>query len=721
MVASIISCNNKKEEILTKNYPSQLLSKSNIIAPTADTSTYLMEKHGDIRNDLYYWMKLSDAQKNAEIKDDQTKKVIAYLDAENKYREEMMSHLKPTQDSLFEEIKGRIKQTDESVPYKDRGYWYITRFEEGKEYAIRSRKKETLDAKEEILLDENDLAKPHKYFATSGFTISPDNNMMAYGEDVVSRRQYTIRFKDLRTGQYLADEIKNTSGNVIWANDNKTIFYSVNDASLRVYKIFKHTLGTPVTKDVEVFHEKDETFGCYVTRTRSDKYIVIGSYSTLSNEYSYLSADDPNGKFTLFQPRERDLEHSIDHYDGKWYIRTNKDGAKNFKLMTCEEVKTSKDTWKDHRAHDPKVLFEGFELFKNHLVLSERVDGITKIKVQPWGKEGKFINFGEDSYVAYISANPDPNTETLRLAYTSLTTPSTVYDCDMNSLKLEIKKEQEVLGGFNKNDYTSERILVPAKDGTKIPVSIVYKKGFKKDGSQPLLLYGYGSYGASMDPSFSAARLTLLNRGFTYAIAHIRGGEEMGRQWYEDGKLLKKKNTFTDFIDCGQYLVDNKYTSKDKHFAMGGSAGGLLIGAVVNMRPDLWKGVICAVPFVDVVTTMLDESIPLTTGEYDEWGNPNDKTYYEYMKSYSPYDNIEKKDYPAMLVTTGFHDSQVQYWEPAKYVAKLRAQKTDKNPLLMYCNMSVGHGGASGRFERFKEVAMEYAFILDLAGQIPNE
>lgn len=661
--------------------------------------------HGDTRIDEFYW-----------LKERENPDVIAYLNSENAYREQVTSHTKAFQGKLFEEIKGRIKQDDESVPYKDNGYFYLTRFETGKEYAIHSRKKGSLDAKEEVMLDVNELAKPYKYYAVGGRAVSSNNKILAYGEDTLSRRIYTIRFKDLETGKMLKDVIPNTSGGAVWANDNQTIFYSVKDASLRPYKIFKHKLGTPATKDVEVFHESDETFASAVYKTKSKKYIVIASFQTLTTEYRVLDANQPNGSFRIIQPRTRGLEYFMDHYGDKFYFRTNLD-AKNFRLMSTPETATTKENWTEVIAHRDDVLLEGMEIFKDHLVLSERIKGITQLRVRPWNDSAEhYIQFGEDAYMAYVDVNPDFDTDVLRVGYMSLTTPSTTYDYNMNTKKLTQLKQQVVLGGFDRNDYASERIYIKARDGVQVPVSIVYKKGFKKDGKQPLLLYAYGSYGASMDPTFNSARLSLLNRGFAYAIAHIRGGEELGRAWYEDGKLLKKKNTFTDYIDCADYLVKNKYTSPDKLFAMGGSAGGLLMGAVVNMRPELFKGVIAAVPFVDVITTMLDETIPLTTGEYDEWGNPNDKTYYDYMKSYSPYDNVEAKAYPAMLVTTGLHDSQVQYWEPAKWVARLRTKKTDKNPLLLYTNMDTGHGGASGRFEKYKEVAMEYAFLLDLAG-----
>lgn len=715
----LASCNqqSKNDNPESKDATNFMMSQMDLTPPNPKILPQNLEAHGDVRVDNYYWMKLSDEQKMAAVPDSQTQEVLDYLNAENAYREKVMAGLKPLEESLYKEIVARIKQDDSSVPYFLNGYWYVTKFEEGKEYAIRSRKKGSLDAADELLLDENALAKGHSYYATAGRNISPNNQILAYGEDTLSRRKYNIKFIDLSTGKYLTDVIPNTTGGIVWANDNKTVFYTQKDAALRSYKIFRHELGTSVAKDVEVFHEKDETFSTFVFKSKSKKYIIIGSSTTVSNEYLYVDADKPTSTFTIFQPRVRDLEYSINHINGKWYIRTNKDGAQNFKVMTAEEGATGMSNWKDFGKQDPEILVEGIELFDKYMVVSERVKGITQLKVQAWeGGEPHYVNFGEDAFTAYASVNPEASSETLRIEFTSMTTPSTTYDYNMSTKKLEMKKQEEVLGGFDKNNYQSERVYVKARDGKEIPLSIVYKKGFKKDGSQPVLLYGYGSYGYSTDPSFNSENLSLLDRGFAFAIAHIRGGEDLGRPWYYDGKLLKKKNTFYDFIDCGDFLVNKKYTSKDALFAMGGSAGGLLTGAVVNLRPDLWKGVIVAVPFVDVVTTMLDESIPLTTGEFDEWGNPKQKEYYDYMKSYSPYDNIEKKDYPALFVTTGYHDSQVQYWEPAKYVAKLRAYKTNNNPLLLYCNMEVGHGGASGRFERYKETAMEFAFILDLAG-----
>lgn len=691
-------------------------SQLKITPPIAKKEAFRMEKHGDVRVDNYYWMKLSDEQKNAETPDAQTQDVLDYLNAENDYTQKKMGHLSTLRNDLYEEIVGRIKQTDMSVPYYKNGYHYLTKYTEGKEYPIYSRKKGGLEADEELLLDVNVLADGLDYYAARGLSVSPDNKMLAYGEDKVSRRIYTIKFKDLESGKLLPDIIENTTGSIVWANDNKTIFYTRKDKSLRAYKIFKHILGSPTSEDQEIYHEEDETFSCYVYKTKSQKFIVIGSYATVSNEYRYVDADNPSEDFKLFQKRERDHEHNIYHFDGNWYITTNKDGASNFKVMITPETDTGKENWTDFISHKDDVLISRLAIFKKYLVVNERVDGITKVKVAPWDnlKKGYYIDFGEDSYDAYTSTNLEFDTEKVRLGFSSMTTPFTTYDYDMSAKTLDLKKRQEVLGEFNSDDYVSEYFRVPAADGAMVPVNMVYKKGYKKDGSQPLLLYAYGSYGSSMDPYFSSVRLSLLNRGFAFAIAHIRGGQELGRAWYDNGKLLNKKNTFTDFINVGEHLVKNNYTSSDKLFCMGGSAGGLLIGAVINMQPELWKGAIAAVPFVDVITTMLDETIPLTTGEYDEWGNPNDKTYYDYIKSYSPYDQVQKKAYPHLLVTTGYHDSQVQYWEPAKWVAKLRDYKTDENLLLLHTEMGAGHGGKSGRFQRYRETALEYAFLLDL-------
>ncbi len=718
------NCTSDTTESQTKNSKLVTMSQMQKVKPPVATKVpHEMTIHGDTRVDDYYWMKLSDEQKEAETPDSQTANVLSFLNAENDYTKKMLSHTEKFQKDLFDEIVGRIKKDDASVPYKNNGYYYITRYEEGKEHPIYARKKENLEAKEEIILDENVLAEPFDYYRIGGQSVSLDNKILAYGEDTLSRRIYTLKFKNLETGEMLPDVIENTTGGAVWANDNKTVFYTQKDDALRSYKIFKHKLGTPSSQDQLVFHEKDEIYGCFIYKTKSKKYLVLGSYATLTQEYKYLDANTPDGEFKIFEPRNRDmkLEYGISHYNDKWYIRTNLD-AQNFRLMECPEGKTSRDNWTEVIPHRKDVLLEGMDIFEDYLVLSERKNGITNLRIRPWKGDEHYINFGEDVYSAYTSTNLDFDTEVLRVGYTSLTTPNSVFDYNMKSKDFKLLKEQEIVGGYDKSQYKSERLYATTKDGVKVPISIVYKKGYEKDGKQPLLLYGYGSYGASMDPYFSSVRLSLLDRGFAFAIAHIRGGEEMGRQWYENGKLLNKKNTFTDFIDCGEHLISKNYTSSDNLYAMGGSAGGLLMGAIINMRPDLWKGVVAGVPFVDVVTTMLDETIPLTTGEFDEWGNPKDKEYYDYIKTYSPYDNVAAVDYPAMLVTTGYHDSQVQYWEPAKWVAKLRDVKTGDNPLIMHCNMSAGHGGSAGRFERHKETAMEYAFLLDLAGKIemPN-
>ena len=688
--------------------------------PVAQKIPHEISTHGDTRIDNYYWMRLSDEQKNAEEanRDEQTKQVLGYLNAENAYTNEVMAHTEQFQKDLFSEMKGRIKETDQSVPVKDNGYWYYSRFEAGQNYAYNCRKKDNLETGvEEILIDGPKLAEGKEYWAVGSYDVSENNKYMCYGVDIVSRRIYTVYFKNLETGEMMQDVLEGTSGGASWANDNKTIFYTKKDpTTLRDNQVWRHELGTSQDQDVLVFEEKDEEFSCFVYKTKSKKYMVIGSNQTLSTEYRVLEASNPKGDFKIIQPRERNHEYGIDHYGDKFYIVTNWN-AKNFRLMETSVDATSKENWKEIIAHRDNVLLEGITIFNSYLVVDERSEGLTQLRIIRWDNSKEYyMSFPDPAYAAGVGANPEFNTEILRYSYTSLTTPPSTFDFNMSTEERTLLKQQEVVGNFNSADYTSERLYAKAQDGTLIPISLVYKKGFKKDGSAPTLLYAYGSYGYSIDATFSSTRLSLLDRGFVFAIAHIRGGQEMGRQWYEDGKLLKKINTFTDFIDCGKFLVEQQYASKDKLFAMGGSAGGLLMGAITNMAPDMWRGVISAVPFVDVVTTMLDETIPLTTFEFDEWGNPKDKTYYDYMKSYSPYDNIEKKNYPNILVTTGYWDSQVQYWEPAKYMAKMRELKTDNNMLIMWCNMDAGHGGKSGRFEYLKEIALDYAFMLDLAG-----
>jgi oligopeptidase B len=662
--------------------------------------------HNDTRIDNYYW-----------LNDRENQEVIDYLNAENKYTKAALKSTEKFQEDLFVEMKSRIKETDESVPYEKNGYYYYSRYEEGKEYPIYCRKKETLDNPEEILLDVNVMAEGFEYYQVNGLSVSPDNNLLSFGVDTVSRRMYTLHVKNLLTGEILIDEVPITTGYAAWANDNKTMFYTKKDeVTLRSNKIYKHILGQNFKSDKEIFEEKDETFGTSVWKSKSGKYIMISSYSTMSDEYQFIDANKPNSNFKVIQKRERGLEYSVSHFGDYFYIKTNLD-AKNFRLMKTSVKKTAKENWKEVIAHREDVFLEGIELFKDFLVVEEREQGLSKLRIINWEtKEEHYMNFDEEVYMAYISTNPEFNSNLLRFGYASMTTPNSTYDYNMQTQEKELKKQQVVLGDFNSENYETKRLWATADDGTKIPMSIVYKKGVELDGNNPTLLYAYGSYGATMDPYFSSVRLSLLDRGFVYALAHIRGGQYLGRQWYEDGKLLNKINTFSDFNDCAEYLIESKYTSSEKLFAMGGSAGGLLMGAIVNMQPELYKGVVAQVPFVDVVTTMLDESIPLTTGEFDEWGNPKDKEYYDYMLSYSPYDQVKAQNYPAMLITTGLHDSQVQYWEPAKWVAKLRDMKTDNNVLLLHTNMETGHGGASGRFEALKEYAMEYAFMFQQLG-----
>ncbi|MBD0725985.1 oligopeptidase B [Flavobacterium sp. L1I52] len=674
--------------------------------PVAKIIPTELEKFGDLRIDNYYW-----------LNDRENPEVIDYLNQENEYYQKMTAHTQEFQKELYEEMKARIKEDDESVPYLYNGYYYITRYETGKNYPIYSRKKESLLAPEEILFDCNELAEGQAYFKLGSMSISPDNKLAIFSTDIIGRRIYTIQVKNLETNEILEDKIEKVTGSAVWANDNKTIFYSKQDEqTLRSDSIFKHKLGTPQEADELVYFEKDDTFNVDISKSKSRKYLAIESGSTLTSEFRILNADTPDGKFKIFQKRKRGVEYSLNHYDDSFYILTNKDGADNFKLMKTPENATSAENWVEIIGHREDVLLEDIEIFANYLVLEERTGGLNKIRIRSWdGKEEYYLPFGSETYTAFTSTNVDFETEILRYSYQSLATPSSIIDFNMRTKEKEIKKEQEVLGGtFDKNNYKEERLWAAAKDGTKVPISMVYRKEVEKNGQNPLLLYAYGSYGHSMDAYFSSTRLSLLDRGFIYAIAHIRGGEDLGRHWYEDGKLLHKKNTFTDFIDCSKFLIERNYTSPEHLYAEGGSAGGLLMGVIINEAPELYNGVIAQVPFVDVMTTMLDESIPLTTGEYDEWGNPNVKKYYQYMRSYSPYDNIKKQQYPNMYVSTGLHDSQVQYWEPAKWVAKLRTYKNDATVLYLDTNMDAGHGGASGRFEALKELAKEFSFLLDL-------
>lgn len=704
MTTILASCAPDKSNRVPYEWPS-------LPGPIAMEKPHVRFMHGDTVIDNYYW--LNDYFK----KGPDSSAVIAYLEAENTYTDSMMKTTDAFQARLFDEMKGRIKEQDESVPYFKNGYYYYTRTEEGKQYFKYCRKRGTLEAPEEVLLDVDALAEGHAYYSAGGFNISPDNKLLAYGVDTVSRRQYTIHVKNLETGELLPVAIAGTTGGSVWANDNKTLFYTKNNPStLLTEKIMRHTLGTDSGQDVVVYHEQDHTNYIGVGKAKSGKFIYIQSGGTLSSETRYLRADDPLGTFKVFQPRMKNVLYDVTALEDRFLIVTNHN-AKNFKLMECPLDQTGVEHWKEMIPHREDVLLEDVDEFKDFLVVSERKNGLVQLAIRNL-KDGTqhYLDFGEAAYTAYPSTNPEYDSSTLRYGYTSLTTPSSTYDYHMVTHEKTLLKQQEVVGGYKVEDYKTERLYAVAEDGTKVPISLVYKKGFKQEGEAPLLLYGYGSYGATMDPTFSSSRLSLLDRGFVFAIAHIRGGQEMGRQWYEDGKMRHKKNTFTDFINCGQFLVDQKYTSPDHLYAQGGSAGGLLMGAVANMAPKLWHGIIAQVPFVDVVNTMLDETIPLTTNEYDEWGNPNDKEAYEYMKSYSPYENVKAQDYPNILVTTGLHDSQVQYFEPAKWVAKLRATKTDNNVLLLKTEMDYGHGGASGRFDYLKEVALEYAFLFALEG-----
>ena len=674
--------------------------------PIAKEVAHEMTIHGDTRNDEYYWMR-----------DRDNPEVIDYLNAENAYREKIMKGTENLQDRLYDEIVGRIKKDDSSVPYLLDGYYYYTRFEGDKEYPLYCRKKGSLEAEEEVMLNVNDMAEGHAYYQVAGLSIHPNKQKIAFGEDTVSRRIYTIYTKDLITGEITQVTEGECTGGSTWSADGNYLFYTVKDLeTLRSNTIKRWSAVDNSTKTI--FVEEDETFSCFVYKSRSRQYLMIGSSSTMSDEHRFLAADNPTGEFSIIQPRERGLEYSTSHFGDDFYIRTNADGATNFKLMKAPVEAPSKENWTDVLPHDENVLFSDMELFEDYLVTEERSNGLVRIRIQPWGGEAYYLPFEEETYTAYVGNNPSFNQKHLRYGYTSLTTPGSVIDYDFATGEKTVRKEQEVLGGYDKSKYETKRIWATANDGKKVAMSIVYRKDLiREDGPNPTLLYGYGSYGYTIDPSFSTVRLSLLDRGFVYAIAHIRGSQYMGRQWYEDGKMFNKINTFTDFIACGDALVQQGYATPETLMAMGGSAGGLLMGAVVNMRPDLFRGVIAAVPFVDVVTTMLDESIPLTTGEFDEWGNPKNKDSYEYMLSYSPYDQVKAQDYPALLITTGLHDSQVQYWEPAKWMARLRKMRTNKDEvLLMYCNMETGHGGASGRFEALKETAMEYAFFLDLMG-----
>ena len=686
----------------------------NITPPTPKKMDKELEIHGDTRVDPYYWL---NERENPEV--------ISYLEEENKYSKSILKSTKKFQNDLFDEMKARIKEDDSSVPYFLNDYWYITRYEKGKEYPIYTRKFKTLNSEEEVLLDVNKLAKDYEYYQVSGLSVSPDNKKISFGVDTLSRRIYTINVKDLETGNMLSDQIKGVNSYVTWSSDSNTFFYTGKDKeTLRSDKIFKHNIGEDQTDDKLIYEEKDETFSTYVYPSKSRDYIFIGSESTLTSEYRYLSSNTPNEEFKVIHNRERGLEYRPYHIDNMFYITTNADNSTNFKIVKAPISDTNKSNWEDVIPHSDNILIDDLELFSNFMVIEQRENGLVYIRVKSYsGDQDYLINqnsnldFQNETYSASLGYNPEFNTSNIRLSYNSLTIPSTVLDYNAKTKQEEILKQQQVLGGkFNSNNYVSERLFAIAHDGEKIPISIVRHIDTQLNSDTPLLLYGYGSYGITIDPRFSSVRLSLLDRGFVYAIAHIRGSQYLGRQWYEDGRIFNKKNTFKDFVSASEFLIENNYTSPDHLYAMGGSAGGLLMGAVMNMSPELYNGIISAVPFVDVVTTMLDESIPLTTGEYDEWGNPNIKEFYDYMLSYSPYDNIRNVEYPNTLVTTGLHDSQVQYWEPAKWVAKLRDYHQGDNKIILHTDMDAGHSGSSGRFEALKEIAMEYAFLFMLEG-----
>ena len=676
---------------------------------------------GAERQDEYYWLR-DDKRENADM--------LGYLKAENAYADALLAPLKPVQDRLYDEIVARIKQDDASVPFRERGWWYYSRFEKGKDYPIHARRKDVagIDARsilkaneaadfagEEVLLDVNAMASGKDYYAIGGRTVSQDNRWLVYGDDTNGRRQYTLRVKDLQTGKVLDDAIPGTAGYGVWADDNKTFFYIENDPeTLLSTKVKKHVVGTDPKNDALVYEEQDDTFYMGIGRTRDDKFIVIGLDSTVSNETRYAPAADPT-TFKVLAPRARDVEYDADHHGGRWVIRTNDGGAKNFKIVTAADGSASRRDWKDWIAHDPQVYVEGIELFDGYSAVAERSGGLERVRILKDGGASEYVKADETAYSMGLDVNAEPDTDWLRYSYTSLAMPATTYELNVKTGERRELKRQPV-PGYDPADYVTERVWATARDGVKVPVSIVYRKGFEKNGKAAMLQYGYGSYGASMDPGFSVTTVSLLDRGMVYALAHIRGGQEMGRAWYEDGKLLHKKNTFTDFIDVTDYLVKEGYAAKDRVAALGGSAGGLLMGAIANMAPDRYRVILSQVPFVDVVTTMLDASIPLTTNEYDEWGNPEQKPFYDYMLGYSPYDNLKAQAYPATFVGTGLWDSQVQYWEPAKYVARLRDLNTSSEPVVFRTNMEAGHGGKSGRFRRYREQAEMYSFMLDQLG-----
>ncbi len=677
-------------------------------APIANKIVKKMKIHGDVRIDNYYWL---NERENSEV--------IKYLEDENNFLNKELDHTSNLQETIFDEIVSRIKGKDTSVPYKDNGYWYYVRYEEQKEHPIYCRKKDNLNNEEEVLLNVNELSLGFPYYNVTDFAVSQNNEILAYSIDTVGRRKYEVRFKNLITDEEYSDVINNTDGETEWASDNETVFYiKKDDETLREFQLWKHVLGTSDKDDVLVYEEEDDTYYISVSKSKSDKYILLEISNTLATEYRYIRSDKQNAEFKVIIPRKKNHEYSVETHGNDLYMITNYDGAKNFKIIKTSFDNPNPENWTEVIPHNSDVFIEDFEVFEKYIVVNERQNGQIHLRVIDLkSKEEHYIDCGEEVYEIWISDNNEFETSTIRYGYSSLTTPNSYFDYNMKTKEKVLLKEKFAGKDFSKDNYETKRLYAKAKDGVNVPISIVYKKGIILNGTSPMLIYAYGSYGYSMDASFHSSILSLLNRGFVFGIAHVRGGQELGRQWYEDGKLLKKKNTFTDFITCTEFLQNKGYSSIEKTFAMGGSAGGLLTGVVSNMRPDLYAGIISEVPFVDVVTTMLDETIPLTTGEYDEWGNPNDKKYYDYMLSYSPYDQVKKQEYPAMFVAAGLHDSQVQYWEPAKWVAKLREYNTGNAPIYLYTNMDAGHSGMSGRFKIYKETALIYAFILDILSE----
>ncbi|MDV2992180.1 MAG: Dipeptidyl aminopeptidase BI [Chroococcidiopsis sp. SAG 2025] len=681
------------------------LLKYKLTPPIAAKKPQSLILHNDERVDNYYW-----------LREKENPEVIAYLEAENSYTQAMMQHTEDLQEKLYKEMLARIQETDLSVPYRKDEYYYYSRTEAGKAYPIYCRKKGSLDAAEEILLDQNLLAEGHDFFNIGVLQVSPNHQLLAYSVDTSGAERYTMYFLDLNTSQLYEQSIEDTYYSFAWGNDNRIVFYTKVDDANRPFQLWRHALNTPIAEDILVYEETDEAFHLSIGKTRSQAYILLELSSMITSEVHYLAANHPTGDFQLIHPRTDGMEYDIEHHSDNFYITTN-DEAINFKLMKTPVSSPTKENWETVIPHREDVFLLGVSAFSDHLAIYERQGGLPTVRVQKFATGEEYnMAFPEATYAVYEGNNPEFNTQTLRFNYTSLITPNSVFDFDMETQQQELKKETQVLGGYDRSQYQSEWLMATAEDGVQVPISIVYKKGIQKNGENPLFLTGYGSYGYSYPAAFSSNRMSLLDRGVVFALAHIRGGSEMGRKWYENGKFLHKKNTFTDFIACAEYLISQGWTNSDRLSISGGSAGGLLMGAVVNLRPDLFKAVIADVPFVDVVTTILDTSLPLTTIEWDEWGNPNDKVYYDYIKSYSPYDNVEAKEYPDLLINAGLNDSRVQYWEPAKWTAKLRELKTDRNVLLLKTNMGAGHGGASGRYESLKETAFDYAFLLDRLG-----